>query len=347
MSSQNVLVIGGTGYFGRLLVDDLVRNVSCNVIAASRRPLRSDRFRTIIADLHDHASLERALDGVAIAICAAGPYQDLPLTLLGLCVERGIHYIDLADDRGFVKKVRHFAANREPGISAVCTGWSTVSALSTLLVKIAARDMERIDSIHIHMAPGNRGARQAATIASLLHSVGQPFTIFRNGEWRTVTGWSEPRDFPFPSPVGKRRGYLVDVPDHELLPAMFGARTVEFRAGSEFVFLNRCLGMLRRTGGNWSQWSGLLQRAAALFSWMGHDWGAIGVEVRGSATRRAVVMSESRAERIAVMPASVMAAELLSGASHRGVVSHLNWLSEDRLRQECEKRNFRFTLEEV
>jgi len=105
--------------------------------------------------------------------------------------------------------------------------------------------------------------------------------------------------------------------------------------------------MLRRTGGNWSQWSGLLQRAAALFSFMGHDWGAIGVEVRGSAARRAVIMAESRAERIAVMPASVMAVELLSGVPHRGLVSYVNWLTEDRLRQECEKRNFRFILEEV
>src|SRR5437660_1394269 len=83
--------------------------------------------------------------------------------------------------------------------------WSTVSAASGALAQIASEGMKRVDAIYIHMAPGNRGARQLATIASLMHSVGQPFTVFRDGEWHSVIGWSEPREFSFPLPVGTRR----------------------------------------------------------------------------------------------------------------------------------------------
>src|SRR5207302_4392034 len=136
-----------------------------------------------------------------------------------------IHYIDLADDRGFVRKVRSLAHGAPA--SAVCTGWSTVSALSGAMVRIAAQDSAAIDSIQIHMAPGNRGARNMATIASLMHSIGQQFGIFRDGAWRTVTAWSQPRDFLFPQPIGIRRGFIVDVPDHEPFPDLFGSRTAD------------------------------------------------------------------------------------------------------------------------
>src|SRR5262245_56272349 len=123
MSSQRVLVVGGRGYFGQLLIDDLLSNVDCDVTVASRRPFRSDRFNTVVADLHDLDSLERALREVTIAICAAGPYQSLPTTLAELCLKVGIHYIDLADDREFVRKVRTLTCNHPDAIGAICTGW--------------------------------------------------------------------------------------------------------------------------------------------------------------------------------------------------------------------------------
>src|SRR5262245_1766836 len=199
MASRRVLVICGSGFFGSLLVDDLRRHVDCEVIVASRRG-------SVVTDLRDTASLERALSDVQIAICAAGPYQSLPLTLPELCLQRGIHYIDLADDRGFVQHVRSIAAACTNQTSAVCTGWSTVPGLPGLLAGIAVSDIEPVDSIQIHMAPGNRGARQSGTIASLLHSVGQPIDLFRDGIRRPVVGWSDPREFVFPEPIGRRRG---------------------------------------------------------------------------------------------------------------------------------------------
>src|SRR5438093_11131643 len=106
MKMSKVLVVGGAGYFGSLLVDDLLRQDNCELVVAGRRPFHSDRFETVEADLWNSTSLERALDGVTIAICAAGPYQSLPLTLVELCLKRGVHYVDLADDRGFVRQVR-------------------------------------------------------------------------------------------------------------------------------------------------------------------------------------------------------------------------------------------------
>src|SRR6266850_5797905 len=120
MLRKRVLVLGA-GYFARLLIDDLLRYADCDLIVASRRRLRSARFETASADLRDPSSLERVLAGVNIAICAAGPFQVLPTSLVDLCLTHRIHYIDLADDRGFVRKVRFLA--RGAMETAVCVGW--------------------------------------------------------------------------------------------------------------------------------------------------------------------------------------------------------------------------------
>lgn len=347
MTSKRVLVIGGTGYFGRLIVDDLHRYTDCEPVIASRRPFHPDRFETVVADLANPASVETALSGIAVAICAAGPFQRLPATLAELCIRRGIHYIDVADDRNFVRKVRSLAMGRVEQLPAICSGWSTVSALSGLLVAIGASGMNRLDSVYIHMAPGNRGARNAATIESLLHSVGQTFSVWRDGRRQTVRGWSEPRDFRFPAPVGNRRGYLVDVPDHELFPNLFHSRTVEFRAGAELKLLNAALSLLSRRKTSWASCSGAFQRIAAWCSFLGHDSGAIGVEVTGPAKRRVSLVALKEGQRIAAMPASIMTRLLLSGSKHQGLVSHANWLTCEELRAESERRGFRLIVEEL
>jgi hypothetical protein len=164
--------------------------------------------------------------------------------------------------------------------------------------------------------------------------------------WHSVIGWSEPREFDFPLPVGTRRGYLVDVSDHELFPQCFAARTVEFRAGAEFSLLNGCLSLLQRTGWSWVKWSPAFQRLAASLSWLGHDWGAVGVEVRGSARRRASIIAGSSGGRIAAMPASIMTRSLLSVASHHGLVLPTTWLTREQLDVECGKRGFQLVVEE-
>jgi hypothetical protein len=343
MCRERVLVAGGTGHFGRLLVEDLRRHTNCEVIIAGRHP----------ADVSNPASLEAALTGVSVAICAAGPFQTLPVSLAELCLRKGIHYIDLADDRNFVRKVRSLLSIPHENLPAVCTGWSTVSALSGLLARIGAAGSKTVTSIHIHMAPGNRVPRSVGTIASLLHSVGQRFNVLRDGSWCTVRGWSEGRDFVFPAPIGRHRGYLVDVPDHEFFPDLFHARTVEFRTASELQILNVTVSSLSwfvRTGlvRSWVSWSRIFQRAARVLGFIGHDWGGVGVEVAGPNGRRRVsLIADSGGQRIAVMPASVMTASLLAGSTRRGLVSPSDWLSPEELADESAKRGFRLIVEEL
>ncbi len=340
---RRVLIVGGSGHFGQLLTHDLRQYTDCEIVIGNRGS----------ANLSDPLAIERALAGISVAICVAGPFQELPTNLAQACVRLGIHYIDFADDRHFVRRIHSLVGNRSSFQSAVCTAWSTVSALSGVLTSIAARGLDAINSIYIHMAPGNRLTRGRATIASLLHSVGTSFTICRDGHGRMVRGWSDGRDFLFPPPIGRHRGFLIDVPDHEFFPELFRARTVEFRTSSELRFLNTAVsslawcvrrGLLR----SWVRWSKPLETGAALFARIGHDWGGVGVEVYGpNAHRRISVIADSGGQRIAVMPAAVMTELLLSGSRYCGLISPADWLSADELNEACKKRGFRLTVENL
>lgn len=361
-----LLLVGGSGYFGSALASELLRDTECELILAGRNRLNLERvhrafgddprLQTRVVDLRLPDTIVPALSGVAVAVCAAGPYQRLPITLAELCLERGIPYLDLADDRDFVARVRAAAAKGDKG-SAVCSGWSAVPALSGLLARIAAQGLDRVASIDVQIAPGNRAPRQAGTVASLLASIGRAFLVRTHGGWRQVTGWSEPGSFPFPPPIGSRTGYLVDVPDHELFPGIFDADRVEFRVGAELTFLNRglsALAWLSRRGivRDWTRWTPAFRASMAALGWMGHDWGAVGVKVAGTCAgrphiRRACVVAEKHGHRIPVMPAAVMAAELLGGRVLGGLVPVDRWLDRPRLESECRRRGYRLLVEDL
>jgi hypothetical protein len=363
-----ILVVGASGYFGSLLVEDLLRHTDAHLWVSSRGrgtedvlrrfdPKLSQRLTPCVCDLAQPASVEAVVSQVQIAVCAVGPYQGLPLTLLESCVKHRVPYIDLADDRDFFVKAREWVARRDATrLPALCIGWSAVPALSGLLARIVVEGMDRVDALFIQIAPGNRSPRNKGTVASLLASLGKSFRLWREGEWREVQGWSEPRTFRFPLPVGPRRGYLVDVPDHEIFPALFHARRVEFRVGSELaVFNHAASGLAWLSTGRaiqWGDWAGWLAPAMGVFGSLGHDWGAVGVEGFGSKSglpvrRQACVVAGSSGQRIPILPAAVMAGRLLSGAMAGGLVPVDRWLSRTELASECGKRGFELTVQDL
>jgi len=202
------------------------------------------------------------------------------------------------------------------------------------------------------MAPGNRAPRSYSTIASLLASTGKTFRIKKNGLWQEVRGFTGPREFDFPQPVGRRKGYLVDVPDHDLFPKAFGASTVEFRAGAELPLFNLGGQMLSFLVGKGivrgpSSYAGAFQNFMKLFGSLGTDAGAIGVEVvrrRDEELSRlsASIVAEHHGHKIPVMPAVIMTKRWLqNGFETKGCVNFATWLDRQELEQECGLRGYK------
>src|SRR4051812_26762276 len=100
--NRKVLIVGGSGHFGRLLAEDLRRYAACEPILA------------------DRSWSDESLRDVDVAICTAGPFQTLPTTLAEACLRHASHYIDFADDRNFVRRVHTVVDKHGSPQSAVC-----------------------------------------------------------------------------------------------------------------------------------------------------------------------------------------------------------------------------------
>lgn len=365
MIPARVLVVGGSGYFGRLLVDELCRFTACDVIIGARnqskvtKTIESSSFKERLSarqvDLRNASSIDAAIADVQIAICAAGPFQSLPLTFAQKCIERKVPYIDLADAREYVRSIRELPTVKT-ACAAVCTGWSAVPALSGPLTAIAAEGIEHLDRIHTQIAPGNKAPRGQSTVASLLESVGKKHRLWRDGKWTSTHGWSQPCGFSFPPPVGNRIGRLVDVADYDIFPSRFNAQTVEFRVSSELEFLNKGVDVLSSLVSSGvirslTPLTPIFQSSMALFGNLGHDWGAIGVECTGRKSnetvhRQACIVAANLGHWIPIMPATIMAAKILaSGDDYIGLQDPVSWITSEELRLECEKRNYKLIVE--
>lgn len=291
-------------------------------------------------DLARPETFEPWLSRCEAVVCAAGPFYGYPASLAAACLERGLPYLDFADDRAFVAETVRLAEERPPR-ALFCTAWSTACALTGALAALAAGGREAL-SIRSFMAPGNRGARGTATMASLLSSVGR---FFPAGT-RRVRGWSEPRIFPFPQPVGPRAGYLIDAADYDHLHAPL----VEFRVGSEFPALNAaCAGLgyaAEALSINWRAYARPLAALLRPLARFGTTAGAVGAEVETSAgIRRAVVLAERDAPRIALLPVVVMLERLEAGRAPPGLASWNGWIDRAGLERACARFGFRLSCD--
>lgn len=115
MAYKNILVIGGTGFIGSQVVGRLARGAAPRITVPTRRYESSKHLlvmptvRTVVADIHDEAALERLMDGVDAVINLVGILQsrrgpsgsaygpdfarvhvDLPRKIVAACERRGI-----------------------------------------------------------------------------------------------------------------------------------------------------------------------------------------------------------------------------------------------------------------
>src|SRR5205809_8097825 len=143
-----ILLAGGYGVFGRLLARELLDTMDAHLVLAGPSARRAEQARVLLGspdrteplglDLSDTEAVEHAAIGCFAVACTAGPFQELPVGLAGAAVRAGAHWVDVADDRGWVLGVLDDAdlhtAARERGV-CVIPGLSTAPAVSGALAR--------------------------------------------------------------------------------------------------------------------------------------------------------------------------------------------------------------------
>jgi hypothetical protein len=287
-----VLVLGAFGEFGRRITETLCRTTDLPVIAAGRRVPEvledsGNRMRTLRINAEDMDAGQLAEIKPAMVIDTVGPFQNRDRKLARLCIDLGVHYVDLADGREFVAGVSELNGAALRSNTLVVSGASTVPALSSAVVKHLASIFSVVEEIEIGIAPGCLGPRGLATMRSVLGYVGRPIPIWSGACVGFARGWSDSRRHSYPPPIGPRYLSLIDVPDNTLLPLEYPElRQLSVRAGYEVPAVHHALGMLGflvSVGliGDLPRHARLLQRLSGWFDRFGSKNGAMHVRLRG------------------------------------------------------------------
>lgn len=355
-----VVVYGGNGFFGRLVVDDLLANTDVQVVIAGRQSRRSGAVNPRVSfarsDLTDVASVEATLDGAFVVVHCAGPYQGQPPTLMRQAIAHRVHYIDLAEEREFVREAQALDETAKRAGVTLLSGLSVVPGMTALVAQSLRGRFDDVFSIQTFVAPGTRGSRGSATVRTLLGGVGRPLRLLRDGRETIVCGWSEPEWIEFPPPMGWRLEYLaIENADRDVLSREFGVQRVEFKAGSEFSWLNRSLAVVARLRmctkfPPLDRCADTIRKCLRCLGWFGTDAGGVLVEVAGTknseaATQQIALVAERHGERIPSLLAAIAVGTLVRGELvARGAVPLSTWITPPRLFDELRRRGLKLWL---
>jgi hypothetical protein len=349
---SRILVIGGYGGFGARLSRRLAA-AGHRLIVAGRREAEAVRFCAALPAAEPLAMNRAGNIGAVLARCrpdlvidAAGPFQGSSYQVAEACIVAGIHYLDLADSRGFVTGIVALDhAARRRGVAAIA-GASTSPALTGAVARALASGLDRVDSVEIALSAANRARGGDSVLAAVLSYVGRRLRVWRGGRWTHGWGWQEIRreDFLLADGTGLR-GRLValaDLPDCETLPAQLPGRpAVSFRAGTELRFQMVALWLA-----SWPVRWGLTKPLAGAARWLaplyrltgriGGLRSAMAVTLAGRAGKRRVerrwtiVAERGDGLEIPTLTAELLAADILAGRCAAGAYHAASLLSLDR-----------------
>ena len=346
--NQKIVILGGYGTFGGLISEQLVS--SANVVIAGRDRERGQKYADsiranyVLCNAKDKKSLQKAVSGAYIVINASGPFLPKNYSIPQTCIEENCNYIDLADDREYVKEFNQLDELAKEGEVFACTGASTTPAVTSALVSELSSQFRDMHSIKIYLSAGNKNKPGISTFESILSYAGTPIHVRNHGQWENFVGWGSTEYIDFPAPVGKRFVQLCNVPDLELFPKLFGADDVIFKAGVELPIFNLGLSVLAQVKRRMPQinlpvLAVLLVKISRLFKNFGSFSGGVMAKLEdqhGNRKSLALVTSQN-GPRIPTSPSVILARKLLrDGPPAYGAFPCVGFISLDELRNYLE-----------
>ena len=333
-----IAVLGGYGTFGAH---------ASRALAAAGFPLRiagrdGERARAfadslgaghkgIAADASDPASCARALTGISVAVSCAGPFSGLGTALPEACLDSGVHYVDISDDREWHARLRSWDSRFRDRDLTAAVGCSSLPGISGALAVLAAERLPSVKRARVTLFIGNRNPKGEAAVRSAAAQLGKIFPA-PQGVLRGLTG-SEIVDLP--PPFGARAVHDWESPELDLFPILLGAREVRVKVGFESRLANGAATALARLG---PRIGGALLAAftplARVLSHFGHSGGFVKVELWApdGAAASAALGGASDGQRMAALPAAFVAQGLCDGTvTSRGVVTVWEALGGERL----------------
>ena len=330
---RRIVVIGGTGFFGRAAVELLHAEGMAPLVAARGTGRDGGSPPDLRVDAEDPDSLRRTLQAGDIVLDAAGPFQQRSAALIEAALEAGCDVIDLSDSLGHYLKIDALRTQIEAKGIRVLTSCSSVTTLLAALVH--GSGVKEPARVSVYLSPASRVTATAGTSGALRHSLGRPIRILRGGSLVAARGWGESRVFLMPPPIGRARGYLIESIHAATLPRIFPTlRDADFWVDSRVPGLNWILSVLARA----PALAAKLPRGGGRSMFLARRFGSTAggmlfeMEDESGAVTQARVFAARRSYLAAVAPAVLAIRAIASGRfPEKGLVPHDRHVDPDEL----------------
>jgi hypothetical protein len=234
---MRILIVGGYGTFGGRLAT-LLKDAALEIVVAGRSLAAAQAF---CAQMHGRAALipakfDRDTDldaqlarwSPSMLVDASGPFQVYgadAYRLIEACIDRGIHYLDLADGADFVAGVAALDERAKARGLFVLSGVSSFPVLTSAVVRRLAGNAKQLESVTAGIAPSPHAGVGFNVIRAIAGYAGEPVRLRRAARDDVAFGLIEQRwktiAPPGHLPLKRRMFSLIDVPDLRALPAQW------------------------------------------------------------------------------------------------------------------------------
>lgn len=231
---SKILVLGGTGYTGRLIVKHLVENSKADITVAARHLDRAqaladelnqqysdDRVKAIYADASQTDSLCQAFADQMMVVVAA-PTTAYAENVIRTSLSMGLDYLDVQLGAQKFALLQSLAHEIERASLCFITEAGFHPGLPSALVRYAASHLDRVESaITLGYLNMGKGLPYSEAVDEVVESFreynGQ---VFKNGSWTKLNSY-EMRTFDFGGDIGRRRCYSMFLEELRTLPSLF------------------------------------------------------------------------------------------------------------------------------
>ncbi len=249
---QRVLIIGGCGRIGRNIAKDILAHTDAEVTITGRNSHLAEaaleqlgsKVQFQVLDLSNPEQLNAAVAKADLVVHSAGPFHHREAKVLRTCIEQGVNYTDVSDERHFTQKALALhAAAEKSGITAIInTG--VFPGISNSMVRQGVEKLDQADAIQLSYIVAGSGGAGVTVMRTTFIGLQRPFEAWLNGTWQSIVPYTERETLDFPQPYGRGNVYWYDMPEAFTLQQSFPVNSVITKFGVVPDFYNHATWMM-------------------------------------------------------------------------------------------------------